>query len=105
MERFLEIILQVEKEAGGIEDKASTSLSDIEREYCLALARLEATSLKDLYQNLAKQKKEQTVEIARLGKDISAKADKECKILEKGGEKIVDASIDLVTNTLLPDLE
>lgn len=103
MERFLEIILQVEKEAGGIEEKASRSLSETEREYCLALAQLEAKSLKELYQNLAKKKKEQTVEITRLGEQISEEALKESKILESAGEKIKTISADLVVSTLLPD--
>jgi hypothetical protein len=103
MEQFLEIILQVEKEAGGIEDKAAQSLVEIESEYCLALAQMEAASLKELYQNLAKQKKEQTVEITRLGQKISDESEMKCKILENAGKNIEKASAELVVHTLLPE--
>jgi len=102
MERFLEIILEVEKEAVELEESAAQSLSEIEQEYCLALAKLEAASLKQVYDELDTQKETMQTELKNLQEQIKKINEEKCSLLQKSGVRISKTAAKLVIENLLP---
>lgn len=105
MERFLEIILETEKEAAAIEEDASAELAEIERDYCLSLARLEAQSLKEVYKKLQKERQAHVKEIEALGEKIHKENQEQCSLIQEAAGRIEEEGMKLVVNTLLPDGE
>ncbi len=102
MERFLEIILSVEREAAALEKEANSRLLEIERSYRDGLLDLTESSLAEVRQELQDERDEILGSSRQESEKIAARAKVECELLEKAQKRIQNEALRLLADTLLP---
>lgn len=102
MERFLEIILSVEREVASLEKEAKSRLLDIERSYREGLTSLEEKSLCQVKDEL-QTKRESILASAQIEIEaVQERAVHEMELLEKSRGRIRKEALQLLADTLLP---
>ena len=102
MERFLEIILSVEREVASLEKEAKSRLLDLERSYRDGLTSLEEKSLRQVKSELQTKRKAILASAAAEIKEIQERAKHEMELLEKARGRIRKEALQLLAGTLLP---
>ena len=102
MERFLEIILSVEREVASLEKEAKSRLLDLERSYRDGLTSLEEKSLCEVKSELETKREAILASAAAEIKEVREGARYEINLLKKAHKRIRKEALQLLADTLLP---
>jgi len=103
MEGFLEVILDVEREAARLEHDADERLLACEKIYRDALAHLEESTLSAERRRLEKTRKSKVSKLSGEIESIEAKAMKRCELLDQAAESVGEQSRELLLSIVLPE--
>ena len=102
MERFLEIILSVEREVASLEKEAKNRLLDIERSYRDGLTSLREKSLSEVRNELQTKREAILASASKEIETIRKKAEYEMELLEKARGRVREEALRMLSDTLLP---
>lgn len=102
MERFLEVILDVERQAARLQVDARARATELERRFRDGLARLEVEALTSVRDDLDRARTEGSAALRDEAAAIEGAAEREVAALQAAAGRVEAAALRLVASVILP---